>query len=337
MHAEPRPFAPAVWLRGRHFQTVGARLLRPRRGVRLARNRIATPDGDFLDLDFAETDELTWREAPSNAPFVLLLHGLEGSASSGYALEIYRALARHHVRAVGLNFRSCGGEMNRTRRLYPSGETDDVGFAIDHLARRYPRAPIGAVGVSLGGNVLLKLLGERGGDSTLPVRVAAAISVPYDLAAGADALERGVGPLYAQFFLRKLKRKVRAKAAILDGVCDVPRALAARTLRDFDDAATAPLHGFDGAQDYYRRSSSNQFLARVTVPTLLVHAMDDPFLPSRAIPMDAIRDNPALEGRVLPRGGHVGFVEGAPWAPRFWAEAELARFLSRHLGESTAR
>ena len=179
--------------------------------------------------------------------------------------------------------------------------------------------------------MLLKLLGERGGGPSLPIDAAVAISVPYDLAAGAAALERGLGPLYAGFFLRKLKRKVRAKATILEGACDVPRALAARTLRDFDDAATAPLHGFDGALDYYRRSSSNQFLRQVAVPTLLIHSVDDPFLPSHAIPLKAIRDNPALDASVLPRGGHVGFVEGPPWAPRYWAEAEAARFLATQL------
>lgn len=331
MSLDPRSFTPAMWLPGRHFQTLGARLLRSPRGVAFRRERIETPDGDFVDLDFADTDATSWRDAAAEGPFALLLHGLEGSASSGYALEIYRALARHGVRAVGLNFRSCSGELNRTRRLYHSGETGDAALVIEYLARRYPDAPFGAIGVSLGGNVLLKLLGERGAGASLPLAAAVAISVPYDLSAGADVLERGLGPLYARFFLRKLQRKVRAKAALLEGSCDLARALAARTLRDFDDAATAPLHGFASAHDYYRRSSSNQFLARVAVPTLLIHAMDDPFLPSRAIPMDTIRDNPALEAQVLPHGGHVGFVEGPPWAPRYWAEAEAARFLAARL------
>jgi predicted alpha/beta-fold hydrolase len=300
--------------------------------VALRRERLETPDNDFLDLDFAEVAGVTWSDERAEAPFVLLLHGLEGSAASGYALEMYRALGQRGVRSVGLNFRSCSGEINRARRLYHSGETGDVALVVKHLAARYPAAPFGMVGVSLGGNVLLKFLGERGEDPELPVRAAAAVSVPYDLSTGADALEHGLGPLYAAFFLRKLKRKVRAKAHQLDGACDVPRTLASHTMREFDDAATAPLHGFAGAEDYYLRSSSSRFLGRVRVPTLLLHSMDDPFLPASSVPVHAARENPSLQGRFLPKGGHVGFVEGPPWAPRYWVEQEAAQFLAERLG-----
>lgn len=306
-------------------------MLRRPSGVTLRRERLETPDGDFLDLDYAETDSVTWSDGHAETPFTLLLHGLEGSAASGYALEAYRALARHRLRAVGLNFRSCSGEINRTPRLYHSGDTNDVALVVAHLAARFPQAPFGMIGVSLGGNVLLKYLGERGSETTLPVRAAAALSVPYDLSRGADVLERGLGPLYAGFFLQKLKRKVRAKERQLRDLCDVPRALASRTLRQFDDAATAPLHGFAGAEDYYRRSSSARYLERVRVPTLLLHALDDPFFPGDGIPVQTVRESDALEGRFVARGGHVGFVEGPPWAARYWAEREVARFLATRL------
>lgn len=319
---------PAWWLPGPHVQTVGARWSRPRRGVRLRRERLTTPDGDFVDLDWADGDA-----AAPPAGLVLVLHGLEGSARSGYALETYRQLARYGIPAVGLNFRSCSGEMNRGARLYHSGETDDLRFVIATLGTRYPDRRIGAVGFSLGGNVLVKYLGEaavrqEGGPGII---AAAAVSVPYDLAAGARHMERGVARLYVRRLLRSLQRKVRARAADLGGCVDVPRALRARTFRAFDDAATAPLHGFRDADDYYARSSSAPWVPRVRVPTLLVHAEDDPFLPPDAIPRAAASGNPRIVARFTPHGGHVGFVAGPPWGRRYWAEAQVAAFLAARL------
>jgi len=161
------------------------------------------------------------------------------------------------------------------------------------------------------------------------VSAAAAISVPYDLAAGARLLESTpMGRLYTRYFLMSLFRKLRAKEEVLRDVIDVRAALRSRTLRVFDDRATAPLHGFRGAADYYARSSCAAYLAGITAPTLLIHAMDDPFLPREHVPRTAIAGNPALFAALHPRGGHVGFVEGTPWRPAFWAEREAARFLA---------
>lgn len=326
---EARPFRPAAWLPGRHLQTLGARLTRPRAGVALTRERLTTPDGDFLDLDWA-----LGAPAHGPGPLVVVLHGLEGSAASGYALQTYRALARRGVAAVGLNFRSCSGELNRAARLYHSGETGDLRFVLTTLAARQPGRPLGAVGFSLGGNVLLKYLGEeaRAGRAAVLVRAAAAVSVPYDLASGARHLSRGLARAYGYRLLRSLKVKLRRKAALVAGLVNVPRALAARTFRSFDDAATAPLHGFAGADDYYARCSSAAFLPDVTTPTRLVHAADDPFLPADAIPRAAVAANPCLDPCFTERGGHVGFVTGAPWAPVYWAEEVAAEFVARHLG-----
>jgi predicted alpha/beta-fold hydrolase len=250
---------------------VGARWTRPRGGIRLERERIALPDGDFLDLDWTRS---IGGADPARAVAVVL-HGLEGSARSGYALEAYRQLERRGLAAVGLNFRSCSGELNRGRRLYHSGETNDLRFVVGVLQRRYPEAWIGAVGFSLGGNVLLKYLAEeseerqRGADAADAgaagqggVRAAAAISVPYDLAASAAFTERGVARLYVRRLLRSLRAKVRARQADLGVMLDLRRALAARTFREFDDAATAPLHGFRDADDYYARSSSAAYWPR---------------------------------------------------------------------------
>ena len=323
---------PAWWLPGAHAQTVGARLTRARRGVTLTRERLDLPDGDFVDLDWAGRRE---------DALVLVLHGLEGSARSKYALEIYRQLAHRGVAAVGLNFRSCSGELNRGRRLYHSGETEDTRYVLRVLRERFPDRPIGAVGVSLGGNVLLKYLGEEGrrvgvgagGSGAIPV-AAAVLSVPYDLSAGADYLERGFARVYARRLLRSLKVKVRARADELGSLLDVPRALAARTFWEFDDAATAPLHGFASAEEYYRRSSSKQFLADIAIPTRLIHATDDPFLPATALPYDAIRANSLLDAHITDRGGHVGFVTGHPWSRRYWGEEMAVIFVSSHLTAS---
>ena len=321
----PRRFRPAPWLPGPHLQTLGARMLRRRGGVPFARERLEMPDGDFVDLDFAWPDRHDGRR-----PRVVVLHGLEGSARSGYALEMYRALDAHGLAGVGLNFRSCSGELNRAARLYHSGETGDPAFVFRTLRDRDPGTPLGAVGFSLGGNVLLKHLGEMAGGEEI-LRAAAAISVPFTLSAGADHLERPGGWIYVSFLLRKLRRKILAKRDVLGNRADVERALRARTFREFDDAATAPVHGFASAEDYYVRSSSAGFLSSIAVPTLLIHSTDDPFLPAAAVPFEAVEQNTSLIAAIEPKGGHVGFVSGLPWRPHFWAEWEAARFLATAL------
>jgi predicted alpha/beta-fold hydrolase len=324
---------------------MGARLLRSRRGVRLARERLELPDGDFVDLDWAA--EEVPESSETTQPLALVLHGLEGSARSKYALQAYRELTAREVSAVGLNFRGCSGEPNRLPRMYHSGETGDLAWVLAELRHRFPHRPIGVVGFSLGGNVLLKYLGEHGsrsshagvgsppaapvGEATGNLSAAAAVSVPFDLAASADGIERGGSRLYLQYLMRRLRRKVRAKASLLRAHLDVGDLLAARTFWEFDGRGTAPLHGFADAADYYRRSSSGPLLDRIAVPTLVVHSRDDPFLPAAAIPESAIRANSWIEARITEHGGHVGFVAGPPWAPRFWAEETAAEFLARRL------
>jgi predicted alpha/beta-fold hydrolase len=188
------------------------------------------------------------------------------------------------------------------------------------------------MGFSLGGNVLLKYLGEQGGGAAeTPISAAAVISVPFDLSAGADWIERGVSSAYRLYLVRKLHRKVRRKVELLRPHVDVARLLGARTFREFDGIGTAPLHGFRDAEDYYRRSSSGQFVAAIRVPTLVVHAEDDPFLPPAAVPRADLDGNPFIDCRVTRRGGHVGFVAGPPWAPVFWAEEAAAQFLAHDL------
>lgn len=323
---QPRPFRIAPWATGPHAQTLLARFLRSADGPAMRRERWDLPDGDFLDLDFGP-------DPGPSSPVVLLLHGLEGGADRRYVLSACREILARGMRPVAMNFRSCSGEMNRLARMYHSGETGDPAWVLRRLRRDFPGRRLGAVGFSLGGNVLLKLLGEEGDGGPGLVDAAVTVSVPMDLGAGCDLLDRTTaGRAYTWFFLRSLKRKVRAKADLLRGLVDLEATLSARTLREFDDAATAPVHGFRDARDYYARCSAAGFVGGIRVPTLVIHAVDDPFLPAGAFPVDALRANPAVTLSLQERGGHVGFMEGPPWAPRYWSDEEGARFLAQRLG-----
>jgi predicted alpha/beta-fold hydrolase len=326
--APPRPFRAPWWARGPHVQTLLARALRSAKGPAFVRERLETADGDFLDVD--------WGPDPTpGAPVALVLHGLEGSSRRTYVRSVCRELLARGVRPVAMNFRGCSGEPNRSLRFYHSGETSDPKFVIEAIRVRYPGRRVGALGFSLGGNILLKMLGERtdGGSGLLDAAVG--MSVPYDLAAGCDLLERSfMGRAYSTYFLRSLRRKVACKRDRLAAVLDLAAVDGARTIRAFDDHLTAPLNGFADASEYYGACSSERFLSGIRVPTLLLHARNDPFLPPEAIPESIARANPSLYWSLEERGGHVGFVEGWPWAPRFWADAAAADFLAGGLASA---
>jgi uncharacterized protein len=324
-------FAPAWFLPGPHFQTVWGRIVRPRRLVQFRRESLTTPDGDELILDHLDARE------PSPVHFVLM-HGLEGSSYSVYMQGVLAVLARHGHSATAINFRSCAREPrnmlrmipNRRPRFYHSGETGDFDFVVRTLHARMPHVKLAAFGASLGGNVLLKWLGEHPHDPL--VSAAAAISVPYDLRAGARLLEETrAGRFYVNGFLRTLKKKVlRPDIAPL---VDVDAVLRARTFYEFDDAATAPLHGFTGADDYYARSSSINWVGRITTPALALNAEDDPFLPQRVLPLVKEAASDAVDFRTTRTGGHCGFVGGgAPWKCEYWAEEFVVRWLLERAG-----
>lgn len=328
----PRGFRAPAWLRSPHLQTALGRQLRRWKHRRTARayvrQRIETPDGDFVDLD------RFGRRRDGTAPPVLVVHGLQGCSRSGYVLEACRALAVRGLRPVAFNFRSRSGEPNRCARSYHAGATEDLALALSVLSRGHPGLPIGAVGFSLGGNALLKLLAEReaSGLAHVPLRAAVAVSVPFDLALAAANLEVGAGRWYGRFFLHSLRAAVRARAERHPGALDLEAALRARTLREFDDAVTAPLHGFRDAAHYYASCSSGPLLGSVRTPTLLVHAMDDPLAPGGTVPREAARENPFLSAEVSRHGGHVGFVaRREPGRSRFWAEERATHFIAEHL------
>jgi predicted alpha/beta-fold hydrolase len=321
------PFRSAWWLPGGHLQTLGGKYLRPAPELPFVRERWETPDGDFLDLDFGP-------DPSPEKPLVLLLHGLEGFSRRPYVLYAMWVLAEAGIASVALNFRGCSGEPNRLPRFYHSGETEDARFVLEGLRERWGSRPMGALGFSLGGNVLLKLMGEgeHGGQGLLDA--AAVISVPYDLSAGVKYLEgTKLGHPYADYFLKSLKKKVVAKEQLLAPLLDIQEVMETDTLQAFDDKATGPLHGFSGAEEYYARSSSNQFLPHIRVSTLLIQSQNDPFLPREAIPHSAFRENPHLNPLVSAGGGHVGFVAGSlPGRPHFWAEAQVRDFFSGIFG-----
>jgi predicted alpha/beta-fold hydrolase len=319
------PFRPAWWCRSGHLQTVwGPLFLRRqllRRQLPLARERIETPDGDFLDLD--------WLAGPAEAPLLVILHGLEGSARSHYAAALLEEARARRWRAVVFQFRGCSGEPNRRPRFYHSGDTADFDLALRHILDREPGARIGAVGVSLGGNVLLKWLGEQGAAAPAAVQAAVGVSVPFDLAVCAEALDRGIARLvYTPNFLSTMRRKVREKARAFPGFVDVEAAWRARTFAAYDRAVTAPLHGFRDERDYWARASSRPYLAGIRRPTLLLHALDDPIVPPAALP-DPSTLPPTIRAEFSARGGHAGFIEaGWPWRVRSWAERRALDFLA---------
>lgn len=311
----PSDFAPPFWLRGPHLQTLWPYLFHARRRVPVRRERLELDDGDFIDLD--------WNTQP-HGPIVVVLHGLSGSIKSHYAHGLLHRLQRRGMRAVVMNFRGAGGQPNRLARGYHAGETGDLETVIAALRRREPGTPLAAVGFSLGGNVLLKWLGERGGGA--PLRAAVAVSVPFDLALAVQRLNRGLSRLYQWHILRSLKADLAAKAKAVPLPIDVARAAGVRDFRAFDDVVTAPLHGFAGAQEYYAQSSARRYLHGIQVPTLIVQARDDPFLPACALP-DESELSPAVRLELSGRGGHVGFVGGR--GPRDWLQRRIADYLRR--------
>lgn len=318
-------FRPYPGLRNPHAQTLTARLIRARFRTSYSRTRLATPDGDFIDLDVDGYPD-------PHAPVCMILHGLEGSSKSGYVLSAARSLRRRGISCVAMNFRSCSGEPNRNPESYHAGKTDDIELALDWLARQFPGARRGALGFSLGGNALLKYLGEAGQAALARVDAAVTISVPFDLTSSAQALEEGWGRVYARHFLRSMRRKVREKAHRFPEVFDLTRIWRARTLRAFDELVTAPIHGFGTADEYYGACSSGRFLDAIRVPTAVIHSLDDPLVPETTIPWSTFERNGTLRAVITDKGGHVGFLtRHVGPTPRLWAEAEAARLLHEQI------
>ena len=323
-------YTPAWWVPGAHLQTLWGKLVRRPPMVPTRAERWTTADGDTVEIRRLDAPA----GAPANVPRLLILHGLEGTIRSHYIRGLIHQARRRGWAADVLIFRGCNGELPRAPRFYHSGETTDLDFVVRRLIAGNPGQPLVAVGISLGGNVLLKWLGEQGNDLPASVRAAAAVSVPFDLERGSRQIERGFSRLYTVHFLRTLRRKALAKLAQEPGLFAEAPLRAARTLTAFDDAVTAPVHGFAGAQDYYTRSSSLQFLLRIRLPTLLLSAFDDPFLPREILDDVAILASKSsfLDVEFHEHGGHAGFVAGRlPWRATYYAEERVTAYLAAHV------
>ena len=333
-HAEPHtPYRAPGWLLGGHAQTIHAAKWVRSPNVAYWRERWETPDYDFIDLDWVDSGEQVLQlDQQDDTPLIVLFHGLEGSSDSHYARALMHAVNANEGRGVVVHFRGCSGEVNRLPRAYHSGDSAEI----DWILRRFRATrsgPIFVAGISLGGNALLKWLGEQGAAAQQVITRAAAISAPVDLAAAADVLARGFNQVYTRKFLLTMKAKTLLKMKHYQALCNERRMRAARTLREFDDVVTAPLHGFNGVDDYYARASSKPYLPAIAIPTLMVNARNDPFLPARYLPTPAeVSAHVQLE---LPdTGGHVGFVSGRFPGNIDWLTQRMLHFFAAGLQAS---
>ena len=300
------PYQAPAWLPGGHAQTIYPLLIK-RAGHPYRRERWETLDEDFIDLDWSETRVSPARSAAT--PLVILFHGLEGNSKSHYSLSLMHALASIGWDGVVIHFRGCSGEPNRLPRAYHAGDSEEIDWILQRMRIIYPERPIFTVGVSLGANVLLKWLGERGTSATHLIRAAAAVSTPFDLALCGHHLGLGFNRVYSKYFLGTLKPGAEARLERFPGLYDKRRLREATTLYEFDDIVTSPLHGFCGVEDYWRRASSKPWLAAIRLPTLVLNARNDPFLPARALPEPGrVASGVTLE--FSRQGGHAGFVNG---------------------------
>ena len=309
-------YAPAPWLPGPHLPTLWAALCRAPAALSLEFERFELADGDFLDL--------AWT-ADNHGPTVLILHGLEGSHRSPYVRAMLAALAAAGYRGVLMHFRGCSGAPNRLPRSYHSGDTADTAAVVDLITGRQGRPPFAIVAYSLGGNVLLKWLGETG--AACPLTTAVAVSVPFDLAACADRLAQGASRFYQWYLVRSMQARFTAKFGAHGNPLGIADVRALDSFWRFDDAVTAPLHGFRDVHEYYARASCRQYLHDVAVNTLILHAEDDPFVPASAIPQAMELARP-ISLELAAHGGHVGFVSGlVPGRARYWLESRIIAHL----------
>jgi uncharacterized protein len=282
--------------------------------------RLELPDGDFVDLCWTQN---------TSGPVIAVFHGLEGSISSPYANSIMTAIQNRGWRGVFMHFRGCSNEFNRLDRNYHSGDTGDIAHLIKTLSERFPDTRVAAVGYSLGGNALLKYLSEYPELNSLSAAVA--VSVPFLLNVGAERLNQGFSKIYQRHLIGRLKKKMKAKYHERKPPISLDKVDSLNTFRLFDNQITAPLHGFRDVDDYYDRSSSRQYLKYINTPTLILHALDDPFMTTAAIPEDnELSEKVCLE--LSDKGGHVGFIDGKyPWRANNWLEQRIPDFLTHYL------
>ncbi|WP_138431313.1 YheT family hydrolase [Fodinibius saliphilus] len=302
-------FPSSRWAFNGHIHTIARSLLGDTNQPAVERIEIPTPDNDFLEIDCANIS--------NSSAVVVLFHGLEGSSRRYYIIELMKELVNEGYSVVAVNFRSCGDKMNNRPRFYHSGETKDYETVFSWVQETYSYNKIAAVGFSLGGNALVKSLGEKG--QSHPADVSVAISVPYDLRLGSLRLSKGFHRVYEYRFLRTLKKKLALKRYYFP---DIPT-FDGSTLYEFDDQVTAPVHGFKNADNYYKICSARQFIDKIETPTLLIHSKEDPICPIEAMPVDKINENEFTDYIITNKGGHVGF-----WSnPNGWINYAIRKFI----------
>ena len=320
------PFQPAWWLKHAHLQTIFAKYLSPKQRLSTTAEIFALPDGDELQLNWLDNVA-----ADDNAPLLILLHGLAGDINSHYIQAMLAQCKQLNWPAVLMHFRGCNGAPNKLPRAYHSGDTADAALVISEVKRRYPNRPLVAVGYSLGGNVLLKYCGEQAEQN--PLAAAVAVCPPLSLAACAKRINSGASKLYQRYLLGRLKRSTLLK---LQQFADFPLPLTPQqvqgfsSIEQFDEHYTAPIHGFLNAQDYYQKASGKAFLRHIRIPTLIIHAKDDPFLSDAVIPT-ADEMPPSVHYELTSGGGHVGFVSGSVFKPTFWLNQRIPEFIRSQL------
>jgi len=315
-------FKPAWWLRNSHLQTIWPTVCRSNiKTLPLERERLELPDGDFLDLD--------WSGKQFSGPIVLILHGFEGSIESHYAKGMLRSINQRGWRGVFMHFRGCSGEPNRLPQGYHSGETKDVDFVVKTLRDREPNTDMAAIGYSLGGNVLLKWLGETSDKN--PLKAAIAVSVPFDLHKALTRIEHGFSQVYQWYLVKGARERLLQKFEKIESPIDMSVLSGVYGIQELDWKYTVPMHGFRSVEEYYTTSSSRHYLSSIRVPTLLIQAKDDPFMSRDIIPhQHEFSSYITLEA--TDAGGHVGFVSGkVPWRPEYWLEERVPQFFKHYL------
>lgn len=319
---DKQTFSPPWWLKNKHVQSIYASVVRSRSTIDLQWEEITLPDGDFLDIAWSGP-------APVHAPTLILFHGLEGSVYSHYIQEMLELFVPQDWRVAVMHFRSCSGRLNRTPYMYNAEYTGDLKAVVDHIAARHPEAPLFTMGFSLGGNILMRYLAQY---TNAPINASISVSMPFELAKSADYLV----PFYQHVLLKSLKRKVEAKLmAGIDLPVDMQTLKKINTLRRFDSVITTPIYNFACVDEYYDIASSRGLLCDVQCPSLILHAIDDPFVPADSVPnLSELSNSVTLE--ISDRGGHMGFIKGGlPWKPSYWFTQRVLSFFESHMGEKS--
>ena len=320
-------FKPSRLLQNKHLQTLYAPLFRKQTPPKVEREHFNLSDGDFVEAYWHNT------KPKDNRPIVTLFHGLAGSFSSPYIQGVMQALEKQGFNSVLMHFRGCSGKENLLPRAYHSGDTADAKAWIAHLNTTYPNAQLYAVGYSIGGNMLLKLLGEE--KENTPLHAAVSVSAPMDLDITAKAINKGFSRLYQRHLLKALKLTLIDKYAKFDmqNLLNMSKeeVRKIKTIEEFDERYTAPINGFLSAANYYEQCSAKQYLKHVRIPTLIIHALDDPFMTEEILPKKQDKVSSSVTLELSKHGGHVGFVEGSCSQPSYWLEERIANYFSQKM------